>query len=119
MSYSDAPIPIGGEARFAVWKHYVDEQLARLTRTRQSKYVLPVTGTTDASGFLTFNHDAQVVPTGIFVQVTSPTAPTSTWCNYVDSLTDFTARARFLESSSGSVVSHANASTTFFAWVIV
>ena len=118
LGYTDAPIPPNSSAKFAAWKQNVDEQISRITRTRQSKYVLELTGTTDASGFLTFSHDAQIAPTAIIVQVTEPTLPTSTWCNYVDQIGDSTARARFLESSAGSVVSHANSSTTFFAWVI-
>lgn len=117
--YSDAPVPTNDAARFAVWKNYVDEQLARILRSKISRYMLTVTGTTDASGFLTFDHESLTTPQGIICVVTEPTLPTSTWCARVDLLTFTTARARFLESSAGSVVSHATTSTTFFAYVVV
>lgn len=119
LGYSDAPVPTSAPAQFAMWKQYVDESVSRALRPSVSKYMLTITGTTDASGFLTFFHDAQVIPQGIICIVTEPTLPTSTWCARVDLLTETTARARFLESSAGSVVSHATTSTTFFAWIIV
>jgi hypothetical protein len=118
MSYSDAPIPTTPEAQFAVWRKYVDEQIARLVRPKTSKYVLLITGTTDASGFVTFTHDAQVIPKGIFIQITSPT-PTDVWAPYVDQITETTARARLLETSAGSVISYNSLSATFYAYVIV
>ena len=118
MSYSDAPIPTTPEAHFAVWRKYVDEQIARLTRPKTSKYVLLLTGTTDATGFLTFAHDSQVIPKGIFIQVTSPT-PSDVWASYVDQVTETTARARFLDVSAGSVISYGSLSATFYAYVVV
>jgi len=117
MSYSDAPIPTTAEAQFALWKSQVDETLARLVRSKSSKYAITVSGSTDAGGFITFNHDAQVVPQAIFYSVITPT-PTDIWVSYTDNLTETTARARVLDTLGGNVQSFVGV-VTFWAMVIV
>jgi len=117
MSYSDAPVPSNPEAQFAIWRKYIDEQIARLVRPKTSRYVITITGTTNATGYLTFTHDAQVTPQAILIQVNAPDSP-AVWCGAVDTITETTARARFKTSSGGAVIDYAG-SITFFANVHV
>lgn len=46
-NYTDAPVPSNPAADFALWKRYVDEQLARMTSTKNSRTL--VAGTTSGS----------------------------------------------------------------------
>lgn len=67
-SYSDAPIPTSSEAEFALWKRYVDEQLARMTSTK-GKRILVVgthsdtgTGSSSHQGTITYGVTFVVAP---------------------------------------------------------
>lgn len=72
-----------------------------------------VTDTTDASGFVTFNHGAATTPKFVAAVVQSPSSAPAAFCTAVDNIGATTARARFLAFSGGVLGIHASASVTF------
>jgi hypothetical protein len=116
MSYTDAPIPTGDAAQFAAWRRHVEERLTRLEHKKQIAFPIRVTGTTDASGFLTFEHGGFTTPKAVIVQPEVPSGGTNIFdAHMVDIITETTARIRALSHTGVALNS---VSITFTAIVV-